>query len=70
MSSPLSLNHQHTIFVLEYQDLCNCQWKVKRSHIYREAKCVADYLVNFGHSYTYDLHYLFRQIGVCPLAAL
>ncbi|CAN0911523.1 Putative ribonuclease H protein At1g65750, partial [Linum grandiflorum] len=42
--------------VLQFEDLCSCQWEVHLSHVYREANNAADYLANLGHSLSYGLH--------------
>ncbi|CAN0864646.1 Putative ribonuclease H protein At1g65750 [Linum grandiflorum] len=51
-----SLDHQHAILVMQYQDLCRRQWEVTLNHIYREANCAADYLANLGHSFAFGFH--------------
>ncbi|CAN0857042.1 Putative ribonuclease H protein At1g65750, partial [Linum grandiflorum] len=39
-----SMDHQHAVLVMQYQNLCKQQREVTLSHIYREANCSADYL--------------------------
>ncbi|CAN0909219.1 Putative ribonuclease H protein At1g65750 [Linum grandiflorum] len=56
LSKGSSLDHQHTILVMQYQDLCKRQWEVTLYHIYREANCVANYLANLGHSFVFGVH--------------
>ncbi|CAN0876636.1 Putative ribonuclease H protein At1g65750, partial [Linum grandiflorum] len=51
------LDHQHTALVLRFKELCNRQWEVHLSHIYREANNAADYLANLDHSLSYGLHF-------------
>ncbi|CAN0876421.1 Putative ribonuclease H protein At1g65750 [Linum grandiflorum] len=53
-----SLNHQHTILAMQFQELCSRNWGVHISHIYREANNAADYLANLGHSFDFGLHLL------------
>ncbi|CAN0904913.1 Putative ribonuclease H protein At1g65750, partial [Linum grandiflorum] len=50
------LDHQHAALVLRFKELCNRQWEVQISHIYREANYAADYLANLGHSLSYGMH--------------
>ncbi|CAN0881643.1 Putative ribonuclease H protein At1g65750, partial [Linum grandiflorum] len=50
------LDHQHAVLVLQFKELCNRQWEVNLSHIYREANNAADYLANLSHSLTYGMH--------------
>ncbi|CAN1237427.1 hypothetical protein LINGRAPRIM_LOCUS1874 [Linum grandiflorum] len=45
-----ALDHQHAALVMQFKELCNRQWEVHLSHIYREANNAADYLANLGHS--------------------
>ncbi|CAN0897887.1 Putative ribonuclease H protein At1g65750, partial [Linum grandiflorum] len=40
----------------QFKELCNRQWEVYLSHIYREANYAADYLTNLGHSLSYGMH--------------
>ncbi|CAN0926336.1 Putative ribonuclease H protein At1g65750 [Linum grandiflorum] len=56
LSKGSQLDHQHAALVLQFTELCNRQWEVNLSHIYREANYAADYLANLGHSLTYGLH--------------
>ncbi|CAN0857784.1 Putative ribonuclease H protein At1g65750 [Linum grandiflorum] len=56
LSNVSSLDHQHAILVMQFQELCNLPWAVTLSHIYREANCAADYLANLGHSFMFGLH--------------
>ncbi|CAN0892515.1 hypothetical protein LINGRAHAP2_LOCUS17581, partial [Linum grandiflorum] len=46
----------HTVLVLQFKELCSCEWKVQIFHIYREANNVADYLAKLGHSFSYGMH--------------
>ncbi|CAN0880709.1 Putative ribonuclease H protein At1g65750, partial [Linum grandiflorum] len=52
------LNHQHAALVLQFKELCSCQWEVNLSHTYREANHAADYLANLGHSISYGMYIL------------
>ncbi|CAN0870349.1 Putative ribonuclease H protein At1g65750, partial [Linum grandiflorum] len=56
LSNSSSLDHQHAILVVQYQELCKRQWEVTLTHIYREANCTADYLANLGHSFNLGFH--------------
>ncbi|CAN0914919.1 Putative ribonuclease H protein At1g65750 [Linum grandiflorum] len=56
LSNGSSLDHQHGILVMQYQELCKRQWEVTLTHIYREANCDADYLANLGHSFVFGFH--------------
>ncbi|CAN0841460.1 Putative ribonuclease H protein At1g65750 [Linum grandiflorum] len=56
LSNVSSLDHQHTILAMQYQELCNRKWEVTLNHIYREANCAADYLANLGHSFIFGFH--------------
>ncbi|CAN0841165.1 hypothetical protein LINGRAHAP2_LOCUS3129 [Linum grandiflorum] len=53
-----SLDHQHTVLVLQFQELCNRDWEVLIFYICREANNAAGYLANLGHSFDFDLHLL------------
>ncbi|CAN0922290.1 hypothetical protein LINGRAHAP2_LOCUS33005, partial [Linum grandiflorum] len=52
------LDHQHAALVLQVKELCNHQWEVHLSHIYREANNVVDYLANLGDSLVFGIHLL------------
>ncbi|CAN0880750.1 Putative ribonuclease H protein At1g65750 [Linum grandiflorum] len=56
ISSDSSLDHQHAILDMQYQDLCKRQWEVTLNHIYREANCAADFLATLGHSFVFGFH--------------
>ncbi|CAN0884735.1 Putative ribonuclease H protein At1g65750 [Linum grandiflorum] len=56
LSNGSSLDHQHAILVMQFQELCKLQWEVTLNHIYREANCAADYLANIGHSFLFGLY--------------
>ncbi|CAN0898341.1 Putative ribonuclease H protein At1g65750, partial [Linum grandiflorum] len=58
LSNGSSLDHQHAILVMQFQELCNRPWEVTLNHIYREANCAADYLANLGHSFMFGLHFV------------
>ncbi|CAN0891966.1 Putative ribonuclease H protein At1g65750 [Linum grandiflorum] len=58
LSNGSSLDHQHAILVMQYQELCKRQWEVTLHHIYREANCAADYLANLGHSFMFGFHFI------------
>ncbi|CAN0920408.1 Putative ribonuclease H protein At1g65750 [Linum grandiflorum] len=56
LSNGSSLEHQHAILVMQFQELYNLPWEVTLNHIYREANCAVNYLANLGHSYMFGLH--------------
>ncbi|CAN0916926.1 Putative ribonuclease H protein At1g65750 [Linum grandiflorum] len=58
LSNGSSLDHQHALLVMQFQELCNQPKDVTLTHIYREANCVANYLANPGHSFTFGLHFI------------
>ncbi|CAN1787537.1 Putative ribonuclease H protein At1g65750 [Linum perenne] len=51
--------HQHAALVAEFHELRSREWELSLSHVYREANCAADYLANFGHSFSVGM-YLFQ----------
>ncbi|CAN1841739.1 Putative ribonuclease H protein At1g65750 [Linum perenne] len=52
--------HQHAALVAEFHELSLREWELSLSHVYREANCAADYLANFGHSFSVGM-YLFHS---------
>ncbi|CAN0897275.1 Putative ribonuclease H protein At1g65750 [Linum grandiflorum] len=56
LSNSASLDHQHAILVMQYQEFGKRQWEVTLTHIYREANRAADYLANLGHSFVFGFH--------------
>ncbi|CAN0880101.1 Putative ribonuclease H protein At1g65750 [Linum grandiflorum] len=63
LSKASSLNHQHAILVLWFQELCRRSWVVDISHVYRETNYAADYLANLDHSFFLGLTFLIHRIG-------
>ncbi|CAN1238181.1 hypothetical protein LINGRAPRIM_LOCUS2053 [Linum grandiflorum] len=59
LSNSSSVDHQHAIILLQYQDLCKRQWETSLTYIYHEANCTADYLANLGHSFVFGFHIIF-----------
>ncbi|CAN1850150.1 hypothetical protein LINPERHAP1_LOCUS39711 [Linum perenne] len=51
-----SVVHQHSLEVLEIQELLRREWEVKFKHVYREANHTAYYLANCGHNFPWGLH--------------
>ncbi|CAN0829906.1 Putative ribonuclease H protein At1g65750, partial [Linum grandiflorum] len=56
LSNDSSLDHQHTILIMQYQDLCERQWEVTLNHIYYEVNCAADFLANLDHFFVFGFH--------------
>ncbi|CAN0876644.1 Putative ribonuclease H protein At1g65750, partial [Linum grandiflorum] len=60
------LDHQHTALVLRFKKLCNRQWEVHLSHIYREVNNVAAILPILTILLVMGCIFLILLIGVCP----
>ncbi|CAN1162575.1 Putative ribonuclease H protein At1g65750 [Linum perenne] len=50
-------DHQHTLEVMAFQELCRREWVVSIRHVYREANRAADFLANRGHVFPYGVHH-------------
>ncbi|CAN1826392.1 Putative ribonuclease H protein At1g65750 [Linum perenne] len=48
--------HQHSLEVLEVQELLHRDWEVTFKHVYREANHAAGFLANCGHSLPQGTH--------------
>ncbi|CAN1308617.1 Putative ribonuclease H protein At1g65750, partial [Linum perenne] len=66
LSHALSERIRHPTFeswwaaMLKFHELSLREWELSLSHVYREANCAADYLANFGHSFSVGM-YLFHS---------
>ncbi|CAN1174509.1 Putative ribonuclease H protein At1g65750 [Linum perenne] len=51
-----SPSHQHTLEVLDIQDLLRHDWEVEIRHVYREGNRAADYLADMGFRFPLGVH--------------
>ncbi|CAN1130132.1 Putative ribonuclease H protein At1g65750 [Linum perenne] len=51
-----SVNHNHGMEVIEFQELKRRSWELVIKHTYREGNRAADFLANIGYDYPLGIH--------------